>query len=150
MKPTDGGDRHAPDEEIHTEISTGDEYDGPGVTLAILTIERGERRLDYRIGYRNQSFAETHDLYHHEKLLHQGELKHMPDRPNGKFAGGTYHELLDASIKLEDDKIIEKKVWEREGTDDAEWAKGYLKSAVYPEEEIGEVWDVLKQKHDKE
>lgn len=136
------------DEEICTEIRTGVDYDGAGVTLAVKTIKRGDRRMDFRVGHLCRRYAETYDLYYQGELLHQGKLETERDRPTGGFLGGTYHEELDGSIEVEDDKIIETTVWEREGVDEMEWAERYIEYAVDHEDVIGEMWEVMKNEYD--
>lgn len=71
---------------IHTEIKTDVQYEEQGKTLAVQTVKQSKRRLDWRVGFKDGSFAEAHDLYFNKKLLNRpDELRSISEWPNGKL-----------------------------------------------------------------
>lgn len=71
-------------------------FEPRGEILAVQTVEQRERRLDWRVGFKNGPFAEAHDFYFDEALLHSpAELGEIPEWPSGKFTENEFFLLED-------------------------------------------------------
>lgn len=137
------------DGHINTRIKTDVDYEGEGSILATKTVERGDRRVDWKIGYKDGVFSEANDLYYKGELLHQGELMQMPENAaSGKFnSDGNFQPLQEMNIL--DDGEMEHKYGESE--DGTEWAITYLqRSGPSPQDMLNEIWPHMIEQYGDE
>lgn len=148
--PTDEQDESS-NSGIQTEINTEVSYEGKGTVYAVQTVKEGDRRVDWKIGHVDGTFAEGIDYYYKGELFCSDDLQKMSmNAPLGKYKDETFHELLDSDLSTDDGKLIEKKVYDLDGVDAAEWATGYLDGKMLPETILDEWWEDMKSLHDEE
>lgn len=147
--PTDDQDESR-SEEIQTEIKAEVSHEGKGTVYAVQTVKQGDRRVDWKIGHIDGTFAEGTDYYYKGELFHSDDLQKMPENaPLGRFQDETFYELLDSDISMDDGKLIEENVYDLDGIDTAEWATEYLDGAMDPETILDEWWGDAKLLYDE-
>jgi hypothetical protein len=147
--PTDGQDDPR-NEEIETEIKTEVSQEGKATVYAVQIVKEGNRRVDWKIGHIDGTFAEGTDYYYKGELFHSEGLQKIPENgPLGKYKDQRFHELLDSDISMDDGKLTEKNVYDLDGVDAGEWATGYLDGNMLPETILDEWWEDVKSRHDE-
>lgn len=135
----------ASDVTIHTEIKTDVQYDEQGKTLAVQTVEQGKRRLDWRVGFKNGSFAEAHDLYFDEELLHSPtELGEISEWPSGKLTEENEFLPLEDMVTDSDGDIHREY---GDAQDGVALAIQIIESED-PQTILNEWWEDMKEMHD--
>jgi hypothetical protein len=72
--------------DIHTEISTEVSHEGRGTVYAIKTVTQGDRRVDWKIGHIEGTFAEGAEYYYKGDDFHTDPLQRLPENaPRGRF-----------------------------------------------------------------
>lgn len=139
-----GSDRA--DGKISTRIKSDTDSEKEGSILAMQTVERGDRRVDWKIGYKDGIFSEANDLYYKGDLLYQEELIQMPENAaSGKFdSDGNFQPLQETNIR--DDGEMEREYGESE--DGTEWAITYLqRSGPSPQDILNEIWPQMMEQY---
>ncbi|SEH56303.1 hypothetical protein SAMN05192561_10762 [Halopenitus malekzadehii] len=148
--PTDDQDE-SKTEEIQTEINTNVSHKGKGTVYAVQTVMEGNRRVDWKIGHIDGTFAEGSDYYYKDELFHSNDLQKMSE--NGslgkKIKNKTFYELLESDISTDGGKLTEKKVYDLNRVDAAEWATEYLDGNMRPEIILDEWWEDMKSLYDE-
>lgn len=128
--------------EIHDEVLTNVDFpDEKGTVYAVRRVEQGSRRIDWKVGHIDGTYAEAVDLYHDGEELDIDPLQTVPENgPMGMYKDSTFHELLDAETKVEDGKLITKEVHDLDGIDAVEWAAGKVEGAFAAETILDEWW----------
>lgn len=131
-------------EEIHDEVITDIEFPSEkGTVYAVRRVEQGSRRIDWKVGHINGTYAEGIDLYYDGEELDVSPLTEMPENgPLGMYKDSSFHELLDGETEIEDGKLTVKKVYDADGIDAVEWAAGKVESAFRAETILDEWWVV--------
>jgi len=128
--------------EIHDEVLTNVDFpDEKGTVYAVRRVEQGSRRIDWKVGHIDGTYAEATDLYHHGEELDINPLEKIPQNaPSGKYKDSTFHERLDGETKVEDGKLITKEVHDLDGIDAVEWAADKINGAFTAETILDEWW----------
>jgi len=136
-------------DDIHTEISTQVSHEGRGTVYAVQTVRQGDRRVDWKIGHIDGTFAEGADYYHKGEVFHTDPLETLPENaPLGKYKNETFYELIDSTVSTEDGKLIETYVYDLDGVDTAAWAREYLDGHMLPDTLLDEWWVDKKSRYD--
>jgi hypothetical protein len=125
--------------DIHTEISTEVSHEGRGTVYAIKTVTQGDRRVDWKIGHIEGTFAEGAEYYYKGDDFHTDPLQRLPENsPRGRFKDDSFHELIDSDSSIEDGKLTETYAYDFEGVDSATWAEEYVDIQMLPETLLNE------------
>lgn len=135
-------------ESVQSEVLSDVEYEGEGEILAGRTAEQGDRRLVWKIGYKEGDFAEATDLYHKGELLDEGKLRKMPENaPSGTFDENGDFRPLENMGATDDGEIVCEY---GPATDGVEWAVEYLEGGgLTPETLLDEIWENMKEQYDE-
>ena len=128
--------------EIHDEVLTDVDFpDEEGTVYAVRRVEQGSRRIDWKIGHIDGTYAEAIDLYYNGEELDIQPLQTVPENsPLGMYKDSTFHELLDGETKVEDGKLISRKVYDLDGIDAVEWAADKVETTFMAETILDEWW----------
>ena len=148
---SDDGSTDSTTDEISSEILTEVEFDDePGTVYAVQRVEKGEKRVDWKIGHIDGTFAEGHDFYDEGEMFESGQLQTMPENgPSGRYKDTKFHELLDFEVSVEDGKMIERRVYDVDGVDTSKWAIRYLDGSFLLETILDEWWGDAWERHSK-
>ncbi|MFY4815059.1 hypothetical protein ACOJIV_20540 [Haloarcula sp. AONF1] len=137
--------------EIQTEIKTAVEYDGEGFVYAVKTAQQGQRRVDFKIGHIDGTYAEGYEYYYDGEVFYTSEMTKVPENaPSGRYKDTEFYELMDADASVTDDTITETKEYDKEGVDTDNWAEDRLEGSLTASELLEEDWpraaqDILEE-----
>lgn len=135
-------------EDIQTEIRTDVEYEGEGTVYAVKTAQQGDRRVDFKIGHIDGTYAEGFEYYHDGNTFTSTGLYKVPENaPSGRYKNSKFYELIEMDVSFTDDTIIETKEYDREGVDTTEWAKERLDLDLTASEVLEDDWLNSAQNH---
>lgn len=139
-------------EAINSEILTDVEFeDEPGTVYAVRRITQGDRRVDWKVGHIEGTFAEGYDCYHEGELFERGPLQKIPENgPTGRYKDTTFRPLLHMDTSIEDGKMTIKKVYDADQADASEWATGFIEASMLAETIMGEWWGDAWDRHTSE
>lgn len=148
---SDAEDR-ATQEEIRIDITTDVEFeDEEGTVYAIQTVEEGDRRVDWKIGHIDGTFAEGTDYYYEGERFDRAEFTKMPENaPSGKYKDDRFYELFDLESSFDDGEVTVSKTYDTDGVDTDDWAVKKLEGAFYPETILDEWWEDAMEHHREE
>lgn len=149
--PSANNQNDASTADIHTEISTEVSHEGRETVYAIKAVTQGDRRVDWKIGHIEGTFAEGAEYYYEGEVFHTDPLQRLPENaPLGRFKDDTFHELIGSNSSIEDGKLTETYVYDLEGVDSATWAEEYVDVQMLPETLLDEWWEDKRSHHDDE
>lgn len=132
--------------EIQTDIRTAVEYDGEGTVYAVKTAQQGRRRVDFKIGHIDGTYAEGFDYYLDDEIFYTSEMTKIPENgPSGRYKDDKFYELIDGDISMTDDTIIETTEHDRDGVDADEWAEEHLELDPTASEILEDDWPIRAQ-----
>ncbi|WP_147587320.1 hypothetical protein [Halorubrum lipolyticum] len=135
-------------EGVQTEIRTDVEYEGEGTVYAVKTAQQGKRRVDFKIGHIDGTYAEGLEYYYDGESFNSTGMYKVPENaPSGRYKDDKFYELIDGDISLTEDSIIESKEHDRQGVDTTEWAKERLEWKPTASEVLNDDWVNSAQDH---
>lgn len=139
-EPPSDSDNKSNSHEIRTEKKTEISHSGEGTVYAILTVEQGKRRVDWKIGHIDGTFAEGFDNYYDGDLFFTNDFTAIPENaPSGKYKDDKIYRLEESDASVEDGEVTITEVYDTEGIDATEWALDYF-DTMLPETIIDEWW----------
>lgn len=139
-EPASDSNNNSNSSEIRTEKKTEISHSGEGTVYAILTVEQGKRRVDWKIGHIDGTFAEGIDNYYDGELFFRNDFTAIPENaPSGKYKDDKIYRLKEGDASVEDGEVTITKEYDTEGMDATEWALDYFDS-MNPETIMDEWW----------
>lgn len=134
--------------EVQTDIRTAVEHDGKGTVYAVKTAKQGRRRVDFKIGHIDGTYAQECEYYIDGEIFYTSEMTKVPQNaPSGRYKNDKFHELTDGDISMTEDTITETKEYDRDGIDTDEWAEERLEYDTTASEILEEDWPIRAQDH---
>lgn len=116
--------------------------DEPGTVYAVHRVTQGPRRVDWKVGHIDGTFANGWEFYHEGDQFEGGPLETAPGNAmSEKYKDTRVHELLKSEIEVEDGKMIQTKVYDLDGVNATDWAISYVTGNYLPETILYELWE---------
>lgn len=130
----------SPDEDIHDEIITDVAFpDEDGTVHALRRIVQGDRRVDWKMGHIDGTFAEASDYYYDGEMFEQNPIVTIPENgPSGRYTDEKFYETLDVEPDFEDGDVTI--IHDEEGADAVERAVVQLEGSMGAETILDEWW----------
>lgn len=135
-------------ENVRIEIRTDVEHEGEGTVYAVKTAQQGRRRVDFKIGHIDGTYAEGIEYYRDDEVFTStGMYKISENAPSGRYNDDKFYELIEMDASVTDNTITESKEYDRQGVDTTEWAKERLEGDLTASEVLEDDWLNSAQDH---